>query len=137
MDPEAVHKVKIRAERREGIQWAADESGKDAVTGEPGDPACEGRRRKAHGDQKEKEEKGTQDLGLVFRRPADKRIKRQENFHSRIRVEELEFLPREPEVSMEPDPFGRIERSFGIGEKAAVIMHGLLMFDHSAVPPCK
>lgn len=137
MKPETVHKVKIRAERREGIRGTANESGKDAVMGEPGDPQGEGRRSKVQGNQKEKEQKRTEDLGLVFGRPAGKRIKRQEDIHGRIRVEELEFLPREPEVSMEPDPFGRIERSFGIGEKAAVIMHGLPMFDHSAVPSCK
>ena len=89
MDPEAVHKIKIRAERREGIQRAADESGKDAVMGEVGDPACEGRRRKAHGDHKEKEEKGTQDLGLVFSRPASRGIKRQEDPHGDISVEKM------------------------------------------------
>lgn len=137
MDPETVHKIKIRAERREGIQRAADESGKDAVMGEPGDPACEGRRRKAHGDHKEKEEKGTQDLGLVFSRPASRGIKGQEGIHSDVCVEKTEFLPGTPKLGMEPDPFRGIERDLGIMEKTFVVLHGLPVFDHSAVPPCK
>ena len=137
MDPEAVHKIKIRAERREGIQRAADESGKDAVMGEVGDPACEGRRRKAHGDHKEKEEKGTQDLGLVFSRPASRGIKRQEEIHSDIYVEKTKFLPRTPKLGMEPDSFRGIERDLGITEKTFVVLHGLPVFDHSAEPPCK
>lgn len=43
MEQEAVHKVKIGAKRRKGIQRAADESGKDAVMGEFVDPVCKGR----------------------------------------------------------------------------------------------
>ena len=137
MDPEAVHKVKIRAERREGIQGAADERGKDAVMGEFGDPASEGRRRKAHGDHKEKEKKGTQDLGLVFSRPASRGIKGQEDIHSDVCVEKTKFLPGTPKLGMEPGSFRRIERDLGIMEKTFVVLHGLPVFDHSAVPPCK
>lgn len=137
MDPEAIHKIKIGAKRRKGIQGAADESGKDAVMGELGDPKCEGRRRKAHGDQKEKEEKGTQDLGLVFSWSASSRIKGQEDIHSDVCVEKTKFLPGSPKLCMEPDPFRGIKRDLGIMEKTFVVLHGLPVFDHSAVPPCK
>lgn len=89
MDPEAVHKIKIRAERREGIQRAADESGEDAIMGETGDPEGEGRRRKAHGDQKEKEDERAQDLRLVFSGSASRGIKRQEDPHDDISVEKM------------------------------------------------
>ena len=89
MDPEAVHKIKIRAERREGILRAADESGEDAIMGEPGDPEGEGRRRKAHGDQKEKEDERAQDLRLVFSGSASRGIKRQEDPHGDISVEKM------------------------------------------------
>lgn len=34
-------------------------------------------------------------------------------------------------------PFRRIKRNFGIVEKTFVVLHGLSMFDYSAVPPCK
>ena len=137
MDPEAVHKIKIRAERREGIQRAADESGEDAIMGEPGDPEGEGRRRKAHGDQKEKEDERAQDLRLVFSGSASRGIKRQEEIHSDIYVEKTKFLPRTPKLGMEPDSFRGIERDLGITEKTFVVLHGLPVFYHSAEPPCK
>ena len=137
LDPEAVHKIKIRAERREGIQRAADESGKDAVMGEPGDPKGEGRRRKAHGDQKEKEDERAQDLGLVFSGSASRGIKGQEDIHGDISVEKTKFLPGDPKICMEPGSFRGIERDLGIMEKTFVVLHGLPVFDHSAEPPCK
>ena len=137
MDPETVHKIKIRAERREGIQWAADESGEDAIMGEPGDPEGEGRRRKAHGDQKEKEDERAQDLRLVFSGSASRGIKGQEDIHSDVYVEKTKFLPGAPKLGMEPDSFRGIERDLGIKEKTFVVLHGLPVFDHSAVPPCK
>ena len=137
MDPEAVHKIKIRAERREGIQRAADESGEDAIMGEPGDPEGEGRRRKVHGDQKEKEDERAQDLRLVFSGSASRGIKRQEDPHGDISVEKMEFLPGDPKVSMKPGPFRGIERDLGIKEKTFVVLHGLPVFYHSAEPPCK
>ena len=37
---------------------------------------------------------------------------------------------------MESEPFRRIKNSFGIVEKALVVMHGLPVLDHSALPPC-
>lgn len=137
MDPEAVHKIKIRAEGREGIQGAADESGKDAVIGEPGDPKGEGRRRKTHGDQKEKEDERAQDLGLVFSRSASSGIKGQDEIHGDICVEKTKFLPGDPKICMEPGSFRGIERDLGIMEKTFVVLHGLPVFDHSAEPPCK
>lgn len=91
---------------------------------------------KAHGDQKEKEEKGTQDLGLIFSRSAGRRIKRQKDIHSDICVEKTKLLPGEPKFCMESGPFRRIERDLRIMEKTFVVLHGLPVFDHSAVPPC-
>lgn len=98
---------------------------------------CEGKWRKAHGDQKEKEEKGTQNLGLVFSRSASRRIKGQEDIQSDVYAEKTKFLSGTPKLGMEPGPFRGTERDFGIMEKTFVALHGLLMFDHSAVPPCK
>ena len=70
MNAEAVNKIKIRAERRERIQRAANESGKDAVIGEIGTPKGKGRRCKTLGDHKEKEDNRLKDLRLVFCRAA-------------------------------------------------------------------
>ena len=137
MNPEAVNKIKIRAERRERIQRTANESGKDAVIGESGAPKGKGRWCKVHGDHKEKEDEGSKDLRLVFCRSAGRGIKRQKDIHGSICVEKAKLLPGVPKFGMEPGSFGRIERSLGIGEKAAVVVHGLPLLDYSAVPPCK
>lgn len=137
MDPETVHKIKIGAERRERIQRAADEGGKDAVMRDPGNPRSEGWRRKPHGDHEEKENKGTQDLGLVFSRSAGRGIKGQEDIHSDVCVKKTKFLPGDSKFSMRPGPFRGIERDLGRMEKTFVVLHGLPVFDHSAEPPCK
>lgn len=136
-DPETIHEVKIRAERRKGIRGTANESGKDAVTGESFYPVREGRRCQPHGKQEKEKDEGTQYLGLVLGGPASSGIKREKKGHGSVRIKKPEFLPRGPKIRMEPCPFGRRERSFRVGEKGLVVMHGLPVLDHSAVPPCK
>ena len=42
-----------------------NESSREAVTGEASDPDGKGRRREAHGNQKEEQDKGARDLGPV------------------------------------------------------------------------
>ena len=137
IEPEAVHEVKVRAERRKGKRSAADECSKDPVIREPFYPESKRRRSEAHRDHKEEKDKRAQDLGLVFSRSAGMGIKRQKKSHGLIGIEKPEFLPWFPEFSMEPFPFRRIKRNFGIVEKTFVIFHGLPVFDHSAEPPCK
>lgn len=40
--PQAVHKVKVRAKGRKGVQRTSYEGGKDAVVFQPCGPACQG-----------------------------------------------------------------------------------------------
>lgn len=63
-------------------------------------------------------------------------IKGQKKIHCPVSVKKPELLSGNPEFRMKPLPFRRIEDSFGIVEKALVVVHGLPLFDHSAVPPC-
>lgn len=76
-------------------------------------------------------------MRLVFSRSASRGIKGQEGIHSDVSVEKTKFLPGTPKFGMEPDSFRGIERDLGIMEKTFVVLHGLPVFDHSAVPPCK
>lgn len=96
-----------------------------------------GRRSEALGNQKEKKDKRAQNLRLILSRSAGMGVKRQENFHGIVSVKDEKLLPRFPKLGMKPEPFGRIKRNFRITEKTFVILHGLPVFDHSAVPPCK
>ncbi len=118
------------------MRGTADEGGKEPVVFEFINPECKGRRDKAFGKEKEKKDKGTQNLGLVFGRSSDGRVKRQKEFHSLIGIKKAEFLPGFPEFGMEPGSFGRIKGNHEIVEKTLVFMCGLPVFDHSAVPPC-
>lgn len=137
LDPEPVNKVKVRAQRRQGVWITANKGSEDAVIWEPFNPMGKGRWCETLGNQKEKEDKRAQDLRLVLSGSAGMGVKRQEKFHGSVCIKEQEFLPWFPKFRMEPDSFGRIKRNFRIMEKTFVILHGLPVFDHSAIPPCK
>ena len=137
MNPEPVSKVKVRTQRWQGTGITANKCSQDAVLSESFNPMGKGRGSESLGYQKEKENKRAQDLRLVFGGSASMGVKRQENFHGFVRIEKLEFLPRFPKFRMETESFRRIKRNFRIMEKTFVVLHGLPVFDHSAVPPCK
>lgn len=117
IEPEAVHEVKVRAKRRNGVWCTANKSGKDTVIKKPFCPEGKGRWSEAHGKHKEEKDKRTQELRLVFSRPAGMGIKGKEKIHGLIGIKEPELLPGFPEFGMEPFSFGRIKRNFGIVEK--------------------
>lgn len=86
--PEAVHEIVIGAEGRKGMKGTADKRSEDAVRLKPIHPQSEGRGSQAHGKKEEEKDEGTEDLRLVFGRPAHWRIERQEECHCLVRVEE-------------------------------------------------
>lgn len=87
-EPEAVDKVKIRAERREMVRRAADEHSKEIIGTKLGDPVGKaGKLTIKH------EDKGTQDLGLVDGRPASIRVESGKEFAHRIKVHGSKFVP--------------------------------------------
>lgn len=63
--PKAVHEIIVRAQRRKRADSASDQRGEDTVGFQTAYPRRKGRGCKIDGDQKEKEDEGTEDLGLV------------------------------------------------------------------------
>lgn len=134
--PKPVDEIIVGAQGRQGMALASDECGKKPVRFKVGDPFRKGKRSKAHGKEEEKKDKRPEDLWLVECGSAVGWIKRGEKVHGRVGIEKFKLLVGDPELGMEPGSFGRIERSLGMDEKTMVIVHGLPVFDHSAVPPC-
>lgn len=65
VSPKPVHEIIVRAQRRKGVYRASDQRGEDAVGFQTVYPCGKGRWCKIHGDQKEKEDEGTENLRLV------------------------------------------------------------------------
>ena len=63
--PKPVHKIIVRAQRRKRAYRASNQRGEDAVGFQTVYPRGKGRGCKVDGDQKEKEDEGTENLGLV------------------------------------------------------------------------
>ena len=93
IEPDPVHEVKIRAERRERIGLAANQYGKKSVMGKPFYPQGEGKGSEFHGNHKDKR---AQNLRLVFSRPASMGIKRQKKNHYFVSIEKAKLLPENP-----------------------------------------
>jgi len=105
--PEPVHQVKVRTQWRKGILGTACQGSQETVSLEFQEPGCQtGETKHYHKD------KGTDDLRLVFCRPADRGIERGKVFHYRIKVEQAEFLPDRAEFEQEPCTLGRIKMYF-------------------------
>ena len=97
MCPEPVNEVKIRAKWRQGIWGAADEQGKQAVGikfPHPGGKAGDAKHRH--------EDKGTDDLRLVFSRPAGGGIESGKVFHNGIEVKQLKPFERGGKFKAQP-----------------------------------
>ncbi|MCH5248865.1 MAG: hypothetical protein J1E98_02985 [Lachnospiraceae bacterium] len=82
LGPEPVYKVEVRAKGREGIWGTADEDGQEAVSFEFLDPDG-----KAGDTEHHHKDKGADDLGLVFSRPAGVGIKSGKIIHGGIQVQ--------------------------------------------------
>jgi len=63
--PKPVHEIIVRTQRGKRVNGASDQRGEDAVRLQTAHPSGKGRGCKVHGDQKEKEDEGTEDLRLV------------------------------------------------------------------------
>ena len=97
LSPEPVHEVKIRAKWRQGIRCTADENGKETVSPEFLEPGS-----KAGKAEHQHEDKGADDLGLVFGRPASVGIESGKEFHGGIQIQQPEFFPYSFEFKAEP-----------------------------------
>lgn len=95
LDPEPVHQVKIRTQRREGAGETADKGSSEAVGLQFPNPGGQaGEAEHCHKD------KGTDDLNLVFGRPADRGIESGKVFHYGIQIQHAEFLPDRAEFEL-------------------------------------
>lgn len=90
----------------------------------------------SHEKKQKEKDKGADALWLVHGRSSSGRIKRHKKSHCSVGVKKAELLPGNPEFRMKSLSFRRIKDSFGIVEKALVVVYGLPVLDHSAVPPC-
>ena len=63
--PKPVHEIIVRTQRGKRVNGASDQRGEDAVRLQTAHPSGKGRGCKVHGDQKEKEDEGTEDLRMV------------------------------------------------------------------------
>ncbi len=86
VSPKPVHEIIVRTQRGERVNVASDQRGEDAVGFQTGYPCGKGRGCKVHGDQKEKEDEGTEELRLVGCRPSGAGIKWFKKAHGSIRV---------------------------------------------------
>ncbi len=126
--PEPVHEVKIRAQRGKGIRGTADERGEEAVRCEfynPGGKA--GEALQGH------EDKGTDDLHLVFGGPSDRGIESGKISHYRIQVQQAELIPDRAECELEPCALGRIKVYFCLMQEIQVLLMGLPVNQHMCV----
>ena len=118
--PEPVDEVKIRAQRGKGIRGTADEGGEEAVRPElfnPGGKAGE----VLHGH----EDKGTDNLHLVFSGPSDRGIESGKESHYRVQVQQPELFPDRAEFGPEPCALGRIKMYFCLMQEIQVLLMGL------------
>ncbi len=126
--PEPVHEVKIRAQRGKGIRGRADERGEEAVRSEyfhPGGKA--GEALQGH------EDKGTDDLHLVFSGPSDRGIESGKVSHYRIQVQQADLFPDRAESELEPCALGRIKVYFCLMQEIQVLLMGLPVNQHMCV----
>ena len=113
--PEPVHEVKIRARRGKGIRGTADEHGEEAVRCEFYNPGG-----KAGEAQQGHEDKGTDNLHLVFGRPSDRGIESRKVSHYRIQVQQAELIPDRAKCEPEPCALGRIKMYFCLMQEIQV-----------------
>lgn len=125
LSPEPVHEVKIRAQRGKGIRGAADERGEEAVRPElfnPGGKAVEA--LQGH------EDKGTDDLHLVFSWPSERGIESGKVTHYRVQVQQAELFPDRAKSEQEPCALGRIKMYFCLMQEIQVLLMGLPVNQH-------
>ena len=105
--PEPVHEVEIRAQRGKGIRSTANEHREQAVCGKFLNPGSQA------GDTKHNhEDKGTDDLDLIFSRPSSFGIENGKICHNRIEIQETQLFPDRGEFEAEPCALGRIKMYF-------------------------
>ncbi len=109
LSPEPVDEIKVRAKWREGIRGRADEQGKQAVSLKFPEP--DGKAGKAEHQHKDK---GTDDLGLVFSRPAGVGIESGKILHDGIQVKQPELLAYRTKFKAEPCALRRIKMNFSL-----------------------
>ncbi len=126
--PEPVHQVEVRTQRGEGCGGKASQDSKEAVGFEffnPGGKA--GEALQGH------EDKGTDDLHLVFGGPSDRGIESGKISHYRIQVQQAELIPDRAECELEPCALGRIKVYFCLMQEIQVLLMGLPVNQHMCV----
>lgn len=128
LGPEPVHEVEIRSKRRKGFGSTSYECGKQAVRSEFFDPCSEaGTAEHYHQD------KGTDDLNLVFSRPAGIGIETGKVSHNRVEVQKTQLFPDRTEFKMEPCALGRIKMYFCLMQENQIFLMGLPVNQHMCV----
>ena len=120
LEPEPVHEIKVRPQRREGIWGAADQEGKQAVGLQFLDPGGKaGKTEHCH------KHEGAEDLGLVFGRPAGVGKEAGKVCHNGIQIQQPEFFTGRGEFKMKPGALGRIKMYFCLMQEIQIILMGL------------
>ena len=108
----ACPQIKIRTQRRKGAWGAAGQDSRKAVGLQFSDPGG-----KAFEAKHNHKDKGTDDLDLIFSRPADRGIESGKVIHNRIQIQQAEFFPDRAESEMEPCALGRIKMYFSLTQE--------------------